>query len=342
MSKANDWMSVYRYWLNEERKANTEQAKLLAQETFEEDIKNSPSYQEDALRNGESQPMSVTRENTRKARFTVAPGDDMHIGDLITVFGENWLCIELYIDEYGMKYGELWMCNHVFHYQDHDKNIIHKDAIIDDGSYTKGTDKALPITDNYYRCYISLDDESRALFVDKRLAIDEIVDGRGRDILEVGKISWIDTRSHNYGEGSHLMVFGLIDDPYNEEHDNIAEMICDYVEPQSDTPDIGGDSDEPVAGHFEISGRDEMRLGTERTYTVSAFGDSETDVELPEEISWTLDTTVDGVTITPQGASCLLGVSNNEVLVGEVIRLKAEDASGKIASATKEVVIIYG
>ena len=155
-------------------------------------------------------------------------------------------------------------------------------------------------------CYVSLDDESRALYIDKRLGISVIYDKNGKEILEAGKIKWIDIKSRNFGEGSHLMVFGINEDPYKPDSDNIAELICDYQEkpvededpeepiaPPEDPvvpPDESGDGDdngeenegdgdkeepsEPeliIKGTLSIDGKKTIKAGSGRTYSVTAI-----------------------------------------------------------------------
>lgn len=182
----NDWFDKYRSWLEINRDAEHEQEKDSARKTLLETFKNSVAYQAGALRNGVSQPIIATRSNTRKCRLTVMPEDTMSIGDLIYVFNEYWICMELYADEYELIHGELWLCNQLFGYQDLNGRVIKKHAIIDDGSYAKGSDKAIPVTNNTFNCYVSMDEDSKTLCVDKRLAIyRDVIEIVGEDIDDI-------------------------------------------------------------------------------------------------------------------------------------------------------------
>lgn len=349
---ANDWLSTYRYWLAAMKDADAKYEKQLMDESISETLENSSAKQEDATVNGVPQPIIATRKETNKASVTLLPGDGMNIGDLVYVFKEYWICMELYTDEYGITYAEIWMCNWLIRYQDHALNIIEKYAIMDNGLYSRADGKAIPVTDNYFTCYVSMDEESDALFVDKRLAIDTILDSQGNPILEVGKIVWLDTKSRNFGEGSHLLMFGLEDDLYNKENDSLEYLICDYREKDGEDgePEEGGEEpappeepDEPTPGgegYLYIEGRDTIRIGTSRTYSVKAVDPDGNTIEISTGVTWDAPGLPSGVSITPSGTDLLLTIPLDDDLVGGVISMTCSDDGGAYASAKKEVEVI--
>lgn len=339
---ANEELTLYRHWLACGIEKDKTHDTNYVQESFKETIQQSPAYQSNSLVNGVPQPIVATRKETKKCDITVLPGDTLHIGDLVYVFNEYWICVELYIDEYGMNYGELWMCNQVFTYQNHSLNTIRKYAILDDGSYSNGNDKAIMVTDNSFNCYISLDDESKALFVDKRLAISVIHDSKGNEILEVGKIKWIDVKSKNFGDGSHLMVFGINDDAYSAENDSIEKMICDYKEEThiSDEPVVPPEEDAQL-GHLVIDGRTTLRIGSGRTYTVSAILDSNSEtITPPNAVIWNIECECDEITIAPDGCSCKVFVRENDDLVGLSFSLGCECSANEFIAAKYLVEVV--
>lgn len=351
----NDELLLYRRWLacglKQEKKQETE----FVQESFAEGLQRSAAYQSDATVNGKSQPIVATRQSTKKCKATVIPGTRLYIGDLVRVFGEYWICVEMYVDEYGMWYGELWMCNQIFCYQDHDLNIIRKYAIMDDGSYSSGNEKPIQVTDNGFKCYISLDDESRALYVDKRLAISTIYDSKGKEILEVGQIKWIDMKNKNFGEGSHLMLFGIKDDAFNAEKDNIEELICDYIVPpevpsndNTDTITPDDSAEEPiepevpsVVGKLSIDGNTTLRLGVSRTYTVQAILDENSaDTDIPS-VEWCIAPEGLGITIQKVSeTSCKVTVPEKDNLIGETFKLICESIDGTYDKGILEVEVM--
>ena len=263
----------------------------------------------------------------------------MCIGDLIHVYGEDWLCMELYTDEYGITYGELWMCNHVLRFQNRTPEIINKPIIIDDGSYSKGGDKQIKITEDKFTCYISYDEESSGLFVDKRLAIDTILDARGIEVLEVGKITWIDRKSHNYGEGSHLMAFRIDNDVYNPEMDSLEESICDFIKEDAQAKKV--DSTD-ISGKIMINGKATIKIGTGRTYdafVIEENGETNRDYN---DFLWEVDGATNGIKIIAEAEKCLINIPLEAKFIGTVFNLVCKDKNstyeqGKI---TVEVIAI--
>ncbi len=334
----NDELASYRRWLRCSRNIEKAQEKQDLQDSIEESLKDSQGFQTDALVNGVPKPLVATRDETDKCSVTMIPGDTIYIGDLVYVFKEYWICVEMYVDEYGMRYAELWMCNQIFHYQDHNLNTIAKYAILDDGSYSKGTDRALSVPENSFVCYISLDDESRALYIDKRLSISVIYDSNGKPVLEVGKITWIDIKSRNFGEGSHLMLFGVKDDPFHPGDDDIEKMICDY-KPKEEEP--SKEEEEPdVIGYLSIVGRKSMRIGSGRVYSLAAVSYNGENIEITDPVEWSLEGAPKGVVIEPSGTSCKVSVAEDDDLSGSDFSLKCVSPSGKYTEAIFNVEVV--
>ena len=352
---SDERFGLYRYWLNRNREQKKAEDAARIKASIEQDLMDTAAYQADAKRNGVTQPMVITRMATNICKVTLMPDGIMYIGDLVSVFGEDWLCMELHTDEYGVTYAEIWMCNHTFVYQDFAGKIIRKSAIIDDGSYSKGSDKPIPVTDGIHRCYVSLDDESRVLYVDKRLAIDTVLDKNGSTILNVGKIKWLDTKIRNYGSGSHLLTFSMADDVFNKEADNIELMICNYfdapqpiettqetVEQEVVQEEQQGEintEENTVTGYLVIEGKDSIRIGTSRTYKVTAKGADGSSQGLPEGVEFTVQCD-NSIAATQNGGECRITVPLKDYLIGSNITICCRDASGVLISGNKTVAVI--
>ena len=356
---SDERFGLYRYWLNRNREQKKAEDAARIKASIEQDLMDTAAYQADAKRNGVTQPMVITRMATNICKVTLMPDGIMYIGDLVSVFGEDWLCMELHTDEYGVTYAEIWMCNHTFVYQDFAGKIIRKSAIIDDGSYSKGSDKPIPVTDGTHRCYVSLDDESRVLYVDKRLAIDTVLDKNGSTILNVGKIKWLDTKIRNYGSGSHLLTFSMADDVFNKEADNIELMICNYFdapqpqqEPEQDIPEEHQQEetqevqqqeeqsgDDQIGGYLVIEGKDSIRIGTSRTYRVTARMSDDSQAELPENVEFRV--LCDGkISVLQNGNECRITVPLDDSLIGGSIEVSCLDSSGVYNAGNKTVAVI--
>ena len=332
----NENFELYREWLQAGLTADTEYAKRFAEESFADTIQNSTTFQKEAMCNGAVFPLAATRTEMKKCSISLMPNTEMHLGDVVHVFNEDWLCMELYTDELGMTRGEIWMCNQLFKYQDVEGNVIEKLAIMDDGSYSKGDEKSIPVTDNYFVCYMSLDEQSRILHVDKRLPKDTILDAYGNEILEVGKIVWYDAKSKNFGKGSHLLAFGLSDDVYSKEHDSVDLGICDYFEPTA-TTEVPEET-----GYLFIDGRSSIRIGTSRTYSVKAIEASGNTADDFTTAEWSVDNLPKGAAIAPDGLVCRITIPLDETLIGKAFEVRCTDKNGKYqgANVTVEVMSI--
>lgn len=336
MKNGIDW-NLYSWWLAREKQQQKCGEHNEAVSTLTETLEENDAYQPNSKVNGRIQGLIVTRKKTNISKVTVIPGDNLCIGDLVYVFGEYWICMEAYVDEYGITHAEIWMCNHLFRYQDGSGSIIEKYAIIDDGSYTKSSDKVINVPEGKYVCYVSNDDFNCGLYIDKRLAIDITFDEKGKSILLAGKIVWLDAKSKNFGEGSHLLAFTLEKDLYNPEADNVDEMICNFIEMNKDesVEDTQEKPDEAIA-EFEISGKNTIRIGTARTYEAVSQAEGSFNVKP----IWETEAETTSVVAEGNGLSCILRVPLDYDLVGTNIVLVCRDENTNSIIAKKSVEVI--
>lgn len=332
----NDFYEKYRLMLQLKEQSQKLEDIDFASKSLDDLMTQSVSFQNDSMVNGFSQPLIATRISINKCSISVPPNGEVNIGDLVYVFNEYWICISIYTDEIGCRCGELWMCNQIFKTQDENRKTVITYAIIDGGSYSNNPDKQIKTTNNTFDCYVSLNNETKRWFVDKRLCIDVVYNKDGNQCLDVAKISWIDSKSKNYGANSHLLYFGLTDDVYNKETDNLEKMICDYT-------DLQGVSDDVLPltfGQIVITGRDELRIGTERTFKASAINNNGTAEEITSEVVWSLNKDIQGVTLSQNGNECVVSIKLDADLIGEEFELECLDASQNYSKGKKRVVVI--
>ena len=193
-----------------------------ALQDFLDGIVNDPAYQEDAIINGCVMPLVADRKSAMKCSICVLPGADVHIGDMVQCFCEHWIIVELHTDKVGITRGEMWLCNALINFQNASSEIYSRHCVVDDGSYTKRLSNAdvYSVTGDY-NVFITMDNYTEHLYIDKRFSLRDIYTKEGKKVLEVYKISWIDKMSRNFGEGSHLMVMSAHRDVYNEGTDNL-------------------------------------------------------------------------------------------------------------------------
>lgn len=292
-----------------------------------------PAYQKDAIVDGEITPIIASRKSTVSCQIKATPSTDIHIGDMVECFGEMWIVVELYIDKVGIINGEMWLCNNLLRFQNRSAAVISRHCVVDDGTYSKKTTNSdAYVMVNTYQIYITIDNATEQMFVDKRLAFGQIFSATGDKILEVYKIIGMDVKSRNHGEGSHLMVLTVQRDVYDENVDSLSENICDIY--------VGnGDASEPqITGSCVIVGRDTLRIGTTRKYTAT-FTDASGVVAQNVIPVWNVSAP-EGVIYTASGTECSVSVPLGESYVGEIITITVSDEDNIFGNYEKKVQVI--
>ena len=292
-----------------------------------------PAYQENATVDGETTPIIASRKSTIMCTIKAPPSTDIHIGDMVECFNEHWIVVELYVDKVGIINGEMWLCNNILRFQNRSIAVISRHCVVDDGTYSKkSSDPDAFVMANTYKIYITIDDATKKLFVDKRLAFGQIYSADGEEILEVYKIIGMDVKSKNFGEGSHLMVLTVQRDVYDPQVDSLSENICNIFTDNGDT------AHPEVAGSCVIVGRDVARLGTSRKYTAT-FTDASGVVVTTVTPVWSINAP-DGITYNAFGTECTIKVPLDEKYVGEMITIIVSDAEGVFGTYEKKVQVI--
>lgn len=288
-------------------------------EDFERLVVDNPNYQEHCTRNGKPQRFMISRSDVLyRANITAFPGEELYPGDIIECFGEHWIVYQTRVASVYQTTGIIWLCNHLFRWQNNSPDIIERWGVLDSGVYstTKTAGYEVNTPDVQYKIYLPLDDDTKKLFVDKRIATNIRYDANGKEILEVYKLTRVDPTSQAYGKGAHLMLLNARSDDYVAEHDNIEERICGYISPLVEEEQIVI----PELLPSEISGRNTVRVGASRTYTTT----------IPAEAypQWNVSPVLDGVVLDTTESGVRLIVEDKSSLVGEVITLRVVDSGG--------------
>lgn len=304
-----------------------------AQSSFLSGIIDDPAYQSDALVNGVTTPLVANRTSTIEAEVKAAPLTDLHIGDLVECLDEVWLVVDLYTDKVGIINAKMWICNSTLAFQNGTPDVNIRHCIVDDGTYTKQTDNdEVRVTESTYEVYISMDEATVRLHVDKRLSFGAIHNQSGELILEAYKTIGVDFKSKNFGKGSHLMKLTVQRDVFDSAADNVELLICNYI--AETKPEYVPDT----SGYSIINGRDTIRIGRTRTYTVAFY---RSDGTATDEISAVWATGApEGVEISTSGNECKISVPLNSNLVGSEIELVATDPDGAYGTSTKKVQVV--
>lgn len=338
MSKnGTDW-DTYDFYLTRRGTSNRRQSMRSAAASFKELASNSPSYQPMAECNGIVKPILAIRETPQVCKVSLFPEDTMCIGDVVKCYDEHWLVVKLFKDEYGLTSGEMWLCNHLFRFQNNNSTIIERYGVIDDGSYSNTTEKAITTADAKYPMYIPLDEETEQIYIDKRFCIGTMFNQNREKILQVMKVTWIDTINQNVGAGSHLLKLQLANDIFNKETDNIQELICDFIANDTSEENTENTKDETISGSYQINGKDTIRIGGSREYVVSIFDNDGNIIEDNIDFKWSVVPTT--FTITAEGNSCRVQVPFDDDLIGTEITLSVCDDNNKYQATDKVIEVV--
>ena len=289
----------------------------------------SVNYRPETLRNGLPQPMVMVPTQVRyKCSFVCLPGDDIHAGDFIESFGQKWVVIETNTTNPIQHIGMAWLCNHMFRFQNWDSNIVERWGVLDSGVYstTQNGNGQVQETDKQFKIYLPYDADTKKIYVDKRFAVDTRYDAHGNEILEVYKVTGMNSVARSYGDGAHLLILEVRSDNYSPDRDNIEEMVCDYI--QHAEPTVS-----PV--YCRIDGRDSIRIGSTRRFTSFFYTQPDN-----ETIRWRVTHQERGVSIvaTDVPNTVILSVPDDTSLIGSMLTVSFSSADGQyIASKHVEV-----
>ena len=332
MSCANYDFSLYKQYLTLWGETERDRSINKTIDDFERLVIDNPSYQPDCTRNGEKQRFLITRSETLYRCDIVAfPGEELYPGDIIECFGENWICYQTSIGNPIQITGTIWLCNHLFRWQNNTSEIIERWGVLDSGVYstTKTSGYEVNTPDVQYKIYLPLDDDTKKLYVDKRIATNIRYDANMKKILEVYKLTRVDPTSQAYGKGAHLLLLNARSDDYIAGVDNLEERICNYI--ADDTPpDIGDLKDN------QIIGRETIIIGTSRKYTSSMDAGAKPVWSISPDDNDNIIMSVDENNIN----SVIISVLDNEDIIGTNIILRVHDEMNQYNDAKIKIGVI--
>lgn len=303
--------------------------------SFMEGIEDDPAYRADSTINGVEVPIVARRTSTTECSIKATSGTDIHIGDVVSCLGEKWIVVDLYADKVGIVNGTMWLCNYAISFQNNSPEIITRQCVIDDGTYTKkSSDPDAFVMTNTYKIYMPIDQDTERIYVDKRISLGEVYSQSGDKILEVYKVIGMDLRSKNHGNGSHLMVLTMQRDVYNPESDNLTYNLCDEYK----ASEVNAQASAHHAGQCFINGKSTLRIGTSRGYTVSYKSGDGSQVDGIESV-WDVIAPY-GVSAFVENESCTLEAELDASLVGEYVTLRVTDKAGEYGVYEMKVQVI--
>lgn len=331
MSSDGTRWGIYDDYLNKSHLVFRQRGIEIAKRSFRRLCSASPGFYSDAKRNGITQPILTRRISGKVANCIIDPSDEIYIGDEVSILGENWLVMDSYMDEYGLTVSTLWLCNHILKFQDCNGLVYEYNCVIDDGSYNKQNEKSITTAEAQYSIYLPLDVITNKIHIDKRLSMGYTYNKLGNKELQVAKVTWVDRIINNNGEGSHLLQLKIGNDVFSKENDNIDLGICDYIKPSEDIDALNNDSH-----NYQISGKDTIKIGTNRSYIIQDGG-----VNVVEPVEWIIECS-STIPYRIDNHICSLHMPLNDNLIGETITLITKGINNKILCSKQIKVVTIG
>lgn len=315
--------------------SSTQEVEIQAnRDRIKAEMISSIGYKSTATRNGTVQPLVLAPDKTSyKSRIITLPGDDLFIGDLIYSDSEYWLVIETKNLNPIQKVGIGWLCNQLFKFQNFNSTIIEQWGVLDTGNYGVTSDKQIQTLDNKTKIYLPYNDNTKKIYVDKRLATNKVYNHNNEEILAVYKVVSIDSVSKNYGQGSHLVCFDIESVDYSPSEDNIAEMICNYITSTNEVID-----EELLI--CSLLGRNSLRVGSSFVFKVVFYKNDNITEDNDIEAVWSITPTIVGITSVINGNEMSISIANKDNLIGETFTIEVVDTNGLYNSASMEVEVI--
>ena len=326
-----DW-GLYKTMLSTYGSSDRETVLNEAKENFIESIVENPSYRDDVYKNGKKCSLVIDRtETSYKYKIIALPDEELYAGDIVSIDDETLIVTEVRSLNPLQKVGTAWLCNINLSFQNGTHDIITRPAVLDSGVYstTKNGNEELQYVDKQFKLYLPYDDDTKKIYVDKRIAVDTRFDKHGQEILEVYSITGLNRVARSYGKGGHLLICELRSDTYSPSADNLELMICDYIEDN----DSGSSATEQLP--CSISGRPTIMLGQTRTYTATFYNAENQEVSGIESV-WNIFGNIE-VSTQEVDNTIKITVPDNEDYIGETIQVILTDTNGLYKPFTFEV-----
>lgn len=318
-----------------ESNGKTEREELLndTKAYFLNNAKNNLGYKDDVYYNGEKtkRRFIIQRsESYNKVKVVSFPDEPLYSGDILQCDNEMLIVTATYLLNDVQTVGIAWISNLNLRFQNGTSDIIEIPAALDDGTYstTVGSEKNIQYLNKKMRIYVPYNDDTKKIFIDKRLAIEVTNDKYFNPQLVVYKVVGINHSSVSFGKGSHLLELTIDSDTYSPSNDNIDEMICDYISP-TDAPN-------PTQKlKCEIKGRPTVLLNNYRIYTPIFYDENNQEVTNIVPL-WTLSE-LNGITSEIIDNKLKIVVNDNEDFIGSVVTLTLQDNDGVYEPCSMEV-----
>lgn len=300
-----------------------------------QDMLSSPDYHSDTKRNGNPQGFILTRGGEQHSYNMIClPGDELYAGDEIDAFGEKWIVMEARADDTTHKTGIMYQCNRCIRFQNFDTTVYERWSYIKASGYSSAfnRDEQILKSADQMAIYMSLDEATEKIFVDKRLPVSVGYDKHGEKILDTIKVTGFLPFAGSFNKNDHLLMLKVERDLYKPGIDNLELEICDYI-----TDDNEKHEDSEI-GSCDITGSVRLRIGKSQAYTPTFYS---ADGVVVEDITpvWSIDSE-DGVSMSVDGINAIVSANNDKKLIGGVFTITLADEEGKYGKSEFEGEVI--
>lgn len=296
-----------------------------------QDMMSSPDYHADAKRNGNQQGFIFTRGGEQHSYNVIClPGDELYAGDEIDAFGEKWIVMEARADDTTHRTGVMFQCNRCMRFQNFDKEIHERWCYIKASGYSSAfnRDEQIVKSADQMAIYMSYDEATEKIFVDKRLPVSVAYDKRGQMILEVVKVTGVLPFAGTFNTKDHLLMLKVERDLFKPDIDNVELEICDFISEDQRK------QEETEAGSCVIIGSSKLRVGKSQTYRAE-FCKADGTIADGASPLWSMSAE-DGVTLSIEDGDAVVSAANDKKLIGGTFILSLSDAEGKYGTAELE------
>lgn len=293
-------------------------------ENIADGLRTSSNYIPNAMINNKTAELVVTgTDDVRIVKVIAFPDVKLVQGDYITFDHKTAIVTEVMAYQPFQVVAVATLCNFTFKWQDFNGNIVEKIGVYSSSYNSTNSSFSGKVKGENYpyiygemRMYLPYDNDTKYLFIDKRLAIGTTYDKSGKEILKVNKIIGSDFSACN-DVGGHLVVFNLKVDNYNELTDNKELMICDYISPAENNDNKNTN----ING--VITGRKTIPLGSTRKYTITYTNDNNEQID-DIETNWDIETDIVDYELTQKSNSIEIFIPDNEFYIGKQIKIIAK------------------
>lgn len=230
------------------------------------------SYKDILLNGTETKLMINSGTQPYYKEFQSLPSQEINIGDYVELANSHWIVTTCDFDDEIYRDGKLEQCNYLLKWQNELGEIIERWAVIKSASkYNDGTDANTVITlgSDQLSIIIPLDEEAIKLkkSMGKKFFIDNNTDDpTAYELTGTGNVP--DTYN-----GHGITSWIVKECAYSASEDDLKYGVCNYKDPTT-IPSSPQNPDESVLLSAKIIGKDTIRYGMERTYSVE-FTDNE-------------------------------------------------------------------